>query len=104
MKMRSETYTNGVLVATAFMLTPGLGADRTTIPGDNATVATVNWAGTLGGPGATVSVSVNNVVTVLATTRDATTGLDALDFEITASVPGPIEIVVGADTLTLTAT
>lgn len=102
MKNRIEEYTAGAgppssrLVGTAVVVSPGLGCDRQTIPADSSTPATFHYQRR------------NAETSVLVTVNGApqTLQLDAsgaVEFEVTASVPGPVDVSANGDTLTIQA-
>lgn len=81
-------------------LSPGLGADRTTLPSDGSAAATLHYAQEQPGD---ADWLVNGTPYSEALAQDVESGLWWSEIEVTASVPGPVEVAVNGSTLTLEA-
>lgn len=91
----------GGLLGELYVVESGLDADRRTVPADGVTPAVLHYASaTDAGPHAW---TINGAAHSEPATFDAASGLSWSEVEVTAAAPGPIDITVGGNTLTVEA-
>lgn len=88
------------LLSDEWRVSPGLGADRVTIPADGATPATLHYASEAPGPHAW---TVNGALHSEPAVQDAATGLYCSEIEVTRAAPDLIEVSIGGESLTIEA-
>jgi hypothetical protein len=98
MKSVSQVFADGVPQSSAVQVSPGLGVDRETIPADGTTPATFHYQ-RKNGVQTTVVVTVNGAVQSPLTLD----GTGAVEFEVTALTPGPVEVSANGDSITIQA-